>query len=78
MFDPASIIATIVGKPPDQPALVVDRPRRQAKLEADARILYRPWSPRRATPAPGPPPPLPRCGIGCRVCGLVSCVCPKR
>jgi len=78
-YDAAEIIRLIVGRPPDQPALVVDRPRRQAKLEAESRILYRPWSPRRSEPAPGPPEPVRRVGIACPRCALPasSCVCSK-
>ena len=72
------VIQAILGKPPDQPpSLVVDRVKRQARLAEQARILYRPWTPRRATPAPGPPPPVNRVGIGCPVCCLVSCICPR-
>lgn len=78
-FDPASIIAAILGKPPDQPpSLVVDRVKRQAKLQADARLMYKPWSPRRDRVAPGPPPPRPMSGgPACRVCCLQRCVCPR-
>ena len=74
------VIQAILGRPPDQPpSLVVDRVKRAAKLQADARLMYKPWSPRRATPAPGPPPPVNRAGIACPRCALPtgSCVCSK-
>lgn len=84
-FDASEIIALIVGppgKPPDQPrtGFVVDRVKRAAKLQAEARILYRPYRNIRATPAPGPPEPrrmVPSC---CPRCALPTstCCCPTR
>lgn len=86
MFDRAAEIIRLIigppGKPPAQPrtGFVPDTARRQAKLQADARLIYRPWSPCRATPAPGPPPPMPRVPLCCPRCALprLSCVCPTR
>ena len=60
MFDRAAeIIALIVGKPPDQPALVVDRVKRQAALQTRVHQEFRmPGPPRRqAVPQAVPPPP---------------------
>jgi hypothetical protein len=86
MFDRAAeIIALIVGppgRPPDQPrtGLVVDRVKRAAKMQADARILYRPWSPRISRPIPQATPPPPRGGEPCPRCCLPrpTCCCPTR
>jgi hypothetical protein len=84
MFDRAAeIIAAIVGppgKPPDQPksGFVVDRVARQAKLQADARLIYKPWSPRISRPIPQATPPPPRGGEPCPRCALTGqCVCPR-
>lgn len=78
-IDPATVIAAMIGRPPDQPALVVDRVKRLAAMEQRATQEFRmPVATRRVAVAQAPTPP-PRGGEPCPRCAMVSqCVCPKQ
>ncbi len=82
MPTPEEVISAILGSPPQAqpPSFVPDVARRRAALERQSVLSYRPFRNVRATPAPGPPPPVNRVGTGCRICGLPTspCCCPTR
>ena len=77
-FDPSTIIAAILGTPRAQPpSFVPDQAKRTAAMQQRVHQEFRLPPQRRATPAPGPPPPMPRVAACCPRCAMpvAGCLC---